>query len=193
MKRINEIFYSLQGEGHNVGRAAVFVRFSGCNRRCPFCDTEHESYSEMTDEEIAQRMCAYPSRFAVLTGGEPLLQADETFIDLLHRHGFTVAVETNGTLPLPANIDWSTVSPKAPTVVRRCDELKVVFRQEDKELPIDLSLNPDGIEASHYYLQPCDTGNAERNKRIMEAAVGYIKAHPEWRLSLQTHKLIGIK
>ena len=85
------------------------------------------------------------------------------------------------------------MSPKAPTVVRRCDELKVVFRQEDKELPIDLSLNPDGIEASHYYLQPCDTGNAERNKRIMEAAVGYIKAHPEWRLSLQTHKLIGIK
>ena len=101
MRRINDIFYSLQGEGHNTGRAAVFVRFAGCNLRCSFCDTEFDTFSEMTDEEIVAEIMQYPARFVVLTGGEPTLQVDEAFVDLLHQHGFEVAMESNGTQPAP--------------------------------------------------------------------------------------------
>ena len=112
MYKVNDIFYSLQGEGYNTGRAAVFVRFAGCNLRCPFCDTEFDSFREMTCEEIVAEMTHYPARLAVLTGGEPTLQVDEAFIDLLHQHGFKVAMESNGTRPAPQNLDWLTVSPK---------------------------------------------------------------------------------
>ena len=124
--RINNIFYSLQGEGRNTGRAAAFVRFAGCNLRCPFCDTEFDSYREMTADEILQeiaRLSSFhsplssfhsplPSRFIVLTGGEPTLQVDEHFVDLLHQEGYEVAMESNGTRPAPRNLDWLTVSPK---------------------------------------------------------------------------------
>ena len=105
MYKVNDIFYSLQGEGYNTGRAAVFVRFAGCNLRCPFCDTEFDSFREMTGEEIVAEMTHYPARLAVLTGGEPTLQVDEAFIDLLHQHGFKVAMESNGTRPAPQNLD----------------------------------------------------------------------------------------
>lgn len=200
MKRINDIFYSLQGEGHNTGRAAVFVRFAGCNLRCSFCDTEFDTYREMSDEEILAAISGYPARFVVLTGGEPTLQVDEAFVDLLHQQGFEVAMESNGTRPAPQNLDWLTVSPKTIRGERRekreerlPDELKIVFDENtDPETYLSplsslLSLKP------LLYLQPCDTGDPKRNQAIVERCVDYIKAHPHWRLSLQTHKLAGFK
>lgn len=186
MKRINNIFYSLQGEGRNTGRAAIFIRFAGCNLRCSFCDTEFNTYREMSDEDILSAIRDYPSRFVVLTGGEPTLQVDEAFVDLLHQQGYEVAMESNGTRPAPRNLDWLTVSPKQKPVYQRCSEVKVVFT--DAEHVSDFEL-----EADYYYLQPCDTGDPERNKAITQACVEYIKQHPKWRLSLQTHKLIDIE
>jgi organic radical activating enzyme len=203
--RVNEIFYSLQGEGRNTGRAAVFVRFAGCNLKCSFCDTDFESYREMTAEEIISLMNDYPTRFAVLTGGEPTLQVDEALVDLLHQHGYEVAMESNGTRPAPRNLDWLTVSPKRTGVNpskkwnaqwREPDEIKVVF--EENTRPEDVlqsfsSLSCRDKESILLYLQPCDTGNKERNVVIMKQCVDYVKEHPQWRLSLQTHKLIGIQ
>ena len=211
MFRVNNIFYSLQGEGRNTGRAAVFVRFAGCNLRCPFCDTEFDSYTEMTAEEIITKVSSFhPSPLTshlspltshlplvVLTGGEPTLQVDETFVDLLHSAGYEVAMESNGTRPAPANLDWLTVSPKTRGErqdvrgKRMPDELKIVFDENtDPEtfLP-PLTSHPTPL----LFLQPCDTSDAQRNKAIIKACVDYIKQHPQWRLSLQTHKLIGIE
>ena len=186
--KVNEIFYSLQGEGRNTGRAAVFVRMSGCNRKCPFCDTDFEKFTEMTEQDIVNEARKYPARFVVLTGGEPGLQVTDTLIDLLHSADFTVAIETNGSVALPDNIDWVTVSPKGGEIkVTRADELKVVF---------------DGIhdpgtwgknKGLYLNLQPCDTGNTERNREVTRQCVEYIKKHPQWHLSLQTHKLIHIQ
>ena len=214
MKRINDIFYSIQGEGHNTGRAAVFIRFAGCNLRCGFCDTEFDTYREMTDEEIIAEVSRYKvsrceNSLVVLTGGEPTLQADEAFVDLLHQHGFEVAMESNGTRPAPQNLDWLTVSPKLFRGERReergerlPDEVKVVFDEStDPEtfLPplIPELCSPTRSLSSHLspllYLQPCDTGDAERNAMIINRCVDYIKEHPQWRLSLQTHKLVGFK
>ncbi len=193
--RVNDIFYSLQGEGYHTGRAAVFVRFAGCNLRCSFCDTEFDSYREMTADEIVTAISQYPARFVVLTGGEPTLQVDEAFVDLLHQHSFEVAMESNGTRPAPQNLDWLTVSPKGlrgeakeDTGKRLPDELKVIF-DEDTDPETYLST----LHAPLLFLQPCDTGNAERNAVIINKCVDYIKEHPEWRLSLQTHKLVGFK
>ena len=197
MKRINDIFYSLQGEGHNTGRAAVFVRFAGCNLRCSFCDTEFDTYREMNDEEILAAISGYPARFVVLTGGEPTLQVDEAFIELLHQHGYEVAMESNGSRPAPRNLDWLTVSPKVRSEkleVRSekvADELKVVF-DETTAPESYLSLLTSHISPL-LYLQPCDTGDAVRNEAIIARCVEYIKEHPWWRLSLQTHKLVGFK
>ena len=200
MKRINNIFYSLQGEGRNTGRAAVFIRFAGCNLRCSFCDTEFESYREMSDEEILDAVkTLVPSNqtpfplggvggrlLIVLTGGEPTLQVDEAFVDLLHQHDYEVAMESNGTRFAPRNLDWLTVSPKQSPIRQHCNEVKVIF--------VDAEHVPDiELEADYYYLQPCDVGDAERNKAITQACVEYIKQHPQWRLSLQTHKLIDIE
>lgn len=191
--RVNDIFYSLQGEGHNAGRAAVFVRFSGCNLRCPFCDTDFSQYEEMTAEEICYNMKAVvgkeaPFPMVVLTGGEPTLQVDEELIDLMHDRGFRfVAMESNGIRQPPKNLDWLTLSPKRDVNVGECDELKVLF---DGKKPIG---KDHGILARYYYLQPMDTGDIERNKEIAAASVDYIKRHPVWRLSLQTHKLVGFK
>ncbi len=199
MKRINNIFYSLQGEGRNTGRAAIFIRFAGCNLRCSFCDTEFNTYREMSDEDILSAIRDYPSRFVVLTGGEPTLQVDEAFVDLLHQQGYEVAMESNGTRPAPQNLDWLTVSPKifgegylVKGEWRIPDEIKVVF---DEDTPEKLSsLHPSPVTSHQLlYLQPCDTGDAVRNKVITQACVEYIKAHPQWRLSLQTHKLIDIE
>lgn len=193
MKKINDIFYSLQGEGRNTGRAAVFIRFAGCNLRCPFCDTEFSEYREMSDTDILAAISAYPSRFVVLTGGEPTLQADAAFIAMLHSNGYEVAMESNGTRSPAATVDWLTVSPKQAHVgttgrlaVTRCDELKVIFDGQT-------DISDYGIEAAYYYLQPCDTGDETRNAAITKACVDYICRHPKWRLSLQTHKMIGFK
>lgn len=185
--RVNDIFYSLQGEGHNTGRAAVFVRFSGCNLKCPFCDTDFSRFEELGDEEILARISVFPSRFLVLTGGEPSLQVDEEFIRKLHAAGYEVAMETNGTHEIAPGVDWITCSPKGKTLIGKCSELKCIFT--------GAASVPDthGISAEYRYLQPCDVGDAARNRAIVAECVEYIKAHPEWRLSLQTHKLVGFK
>lgn len=187
MKRVNDIFYSLQGEGRNTGRAAIFIRFAGCNLKCPFCDTDFSQYEEMSDKDILNRIKPYPSRFVVLTGGEPSLQVDRLLVDLLHSHGYELAMETNGTNPIVDGIDWITCSPKGNTVIKRCNELKCIF-EETTQVPDD-----HGISAEYKYLQPCDVQDAERNAQIVKRCFDYILQHPEWRMSLQTHKLVGFK
>jgi len=186
--KVNEIFYSLQGEGFHTGRAAVFVRFAGCNLRCPFCDTDFSQSEPMTAEQIADRVFAFsthPETLIVLTGGEPSLQVEEALIDKLHAHHQTIAIETNGTQPIPENIDWITVSPKVGSTImlNHANEVKVVFTPDN-----ELMLNQwrTTITAAHYYLQPMSCSNTE-------AVVAYVLRHPEWRLSLQTHKYIDIK
>lgn len=192
--KVNEIFYSLQGEGFHTGTASVFVRLSGCNLRCPFCDTDHAQGREMTEEEIVDEVKRHPAHHVVITGGEPSFFLTDTLVERLHREGRFVAVETNGTHPLPDNVDWITLSPKdafledpkARPSLTHCNELKVVF--DGNEL-----LDYRHIEAQHHFLQPCDTGDAKQNARITEACIDYIKQHPEWRLSLQTHKITHIQ
>lgn len=191
---INELFYSLQGEGYHTGRPAVFIRFSGCNLRCPFCDTQHQSGREMSEAEIVAAASAFPARFAVLTGGEPSLFVTERLVEKLHEAGFFVAVETNGTHALPASIDWVTLSPKDAFTgaagrlqLNCCNELKVVFTDAADFTPYE------NIRAEHRFVQPCDTGDDERNSLILKAATAYCLAHPTWRLSLQTHKIIGVR
>lgn len=198
--RVNEIFYSLQGEGYHAGRPAVFVRFSGCNLCCPFCDTQHEAGTEMSEQEIvaaAKLLTPHSSLLPpllVITGGEPALQLTATLVALLHQEGFRVAVETNGTLPLPPNVDWVTLSPKslwlgpdAAPVLQEADELKVLF--DGQHAPSAY----DHIEAAHRFLQPMDTGDADHNATIIRQAVDYCLEHPQWRLSLQIHKILDIK
>lgn len=216
--RVNEIFYSLQGEGRNTGRAAVFIRFSGCNLRCPFCDTDFSSYTEMSGDDIIEAIQPWKyCGFVVLTGGEPSLQVDDALVDALHREGFSVAMETNGTHPVPESIDWVTVSPKvAPADFskgerpQRMDELKVIWGPSPnpslyggEEMPQVLKTwadmltaplhNREGLgEGPLLYLQPCDTGDEARNREITALCIDYIRQHPQWRLSLQTHKLLNI-
>jgi 7-carboxy-7-deazaguanine synthase len=206
MYAVKEIFYTLQGEGANAGRAAVFCRFAGCNlwsgreqdradAECRFCDTDFVGTDGEgggrfpTASELAGACAAVADGkpgLIVLTGGEPMLQVDEALIAALHARGFTVAIETNGTLPVPASIDWVCVSPKAGTDVkqRSGDELKLVYPQNGLD-PASLA----GWSFDHYFLQPMDGPEAAANTA---RAVGYCKDHPAWRLSLQTHKLLGI-
>lgn len=192
---INEIFYSLQGEGFYTGTPSIFIRFSGCNLRCPFCDTEHQTHQLMSEEEILATIHPFPARQVVLTGGEPSLFVTSEFIDQLHAAGYYVTIETNGTHPVPANLDWVTLSPKnaylpassaAQPLLRHCDELKVVY--DGRPIP-----QYSQIESRHRYLQPCDTGNATENARLTAEAIQYCLAHPEWSLSLQIHKLLHIQ
>lgn len=192
--KINEIFYSLQGEGYHSGTAAVFVRLSGCNLRCPFCDTQHESCVEMSEEEVVAAVRQYPARLVVVTGGEPSLQLTASLVDALHEAGKYVAVETNGTRALPPNVDWVTLSPKdtwlgaeAAVVLTEADELKVVY--DGVHEPADYCT----LATDHRFLQPMDTGDAARNARIEAATMEYIKQHPQWRLSLQIHKILNIR
>lgn len=190
---INEIFYSLQGEGFWAGTPAVFVRFSGCNLNCPFCDTDHSRVQMMTAEEIVREVGRYPAKFVVLTGGEPSLFISEELIELLHAEDIFITIETNGTNCIKESVDWITLSPKdvfvdsGEVVQIRCNELKVVF---SGKLPQPLYEN---IQAEWRYIQPCDVGDEEKNKRIAEAAVDWTKANPEWKLSVQLHKLLNIK
>ncbi len=207
---VKEIFYTLQGEGAQAGRPAVFCRFAGCNlwsgleqdramAVCNFCDTDFVG----TDDEgggkfvIPESLAAaiakrWPEgdtsgrRFVVCTGGEPLLQLDEQLINALHAEGFEVAVETNGTRPAPRGLDWICVSPKAgaPIVIESGDELKLVFPQ-----PMGQPEMFEGLRFRHFFLQPMDGPARDSNTKL---AIEYCKSHPQWRLSVQTHKLIGI-
>ena len=206
---IKEIFYTLQGEGHHTGRPAVFCRFAGCNlwsgrekdratAVCRFCDTD---FVQTDSDASAQFRLAHAladavaskwpdasaaTPFVVCTGGEPLLQLDDRLLEALHERGFEVAVETNGTIAAPTGIDWICVSPKAGAELtqRSGDELKLVFPQSGAE--------PEryaGLNFRYLYLQPLDNLERPRNTRL---AVDYCLAHPQWRLSLQTHKYLGI-
>ncbi len=181
MKKINEIFYSLQGEGFHTGTAAIFIRFSGCNLKCDFCDTLHESGEFLSDEEILQRISSFQSKHIVLTGGEPSLWIDEEFVGKLKSIGYYVQIETNGTHPIPKNVDWITCSPKeAPLAINKANELKVVFTSQSF---VEKFTN---FNSQHRFLQPLSCGNTAE-------VVDYILKHPQWRMSLQTHKLINIQ
>lgn len=192
--RINEIFYSLQGEGFYTGTPSLFIRLSGCNLQCPFCDTEHIPYTDMTEREIIEEAEKCLAKHVVITGGEPSLQLTDSLVEGLHGVGKYVAVETNGTHELPSNVDWITLSPKdhfvqtdATIVLRRCNEIKVVFTEQD--IPNEYT----EIQADQHFLQPCDVGDEARNAEILKRTIDYCLAHPIWRLSLQTHKLIGVR
>lgn len=200
---VHEIFYTLQGEGANAGRPAVFCRFAGCNlwtgreedrasAVCRFCDTQFRGGQKFKTAESLVRAIKdmWPGDprpgFVVFTGGEPLLQLDRRIVDLCHCAGFSVAVETNGTKIPPRGVDWLTVSPKARanTVLKRADEIKVVFPQE-----VDPSAYSD-VEATRRYLQPMDGPDLQENT---DAAVAYCLKNPQWRVSIQTHKILGLR
>lgn len=216
---VKEIFYTLQGEGINAGRPAVFCRFSGCNlwtgreadrsrATCQFCDTDFVGVGPdggrfATADALADAVLARWPRVAesmaqggrplvVCTGGEPLLQLDEPAIDALHARGFEVAVETNGTQPAPAGLDHICVSPKAgaPLVLTRGHELKLVYPQAHADGDPSRFTS---LQFDQFFLQPLDTGDALTTHANVRAAVAYCLAHPQWRLSLQTHKLLGIR
>ena len=207
---VKEIFFTLQGEGAHTGRPAVFMRFSGCNlwtgreadrasAVCNFCDTDFvgtgpDGGKFDTPDALADAVAsrwpgngARAKRFVVCTGGEPLLQLDAPAIAALHARGFEVAVETNGTQPAPSGLDWICVSPKsdAPLVLTRGHELKLVYPQE-KARPERFA----NLAFDHFSLQPMDGPDVAANTR---AAAEYCLAHPQWRLSLQTHKLLGLR
>lgn len=199
---VNEIFYSLQGEGRYTGTPAVFVRLAGCNMRCWFCDTDFTSFTEMSEAEIVAEVSKHPCRHVVITGGEPTLQLTTSLVKLMHDKGLYVMMETNGTHPLPDDcpIDWITCSPKledqpdgsrkVKTIrLQRIDELKVVYEGDGRQ---DMSLY-DKYEAQEYRLQPCDVQDEERNREILNQTVNYILQHPKWKLSLQTHKIINVR
>ncbi len=208
---IKEVFYTLQGEGLQAGMPAVFCRFAGCNlwsgrekdrasAICQFCDTDFVGTDGpgggkfTTAQELADKIASlWPSdepvnRLVVLTGGEPLLQLDEPLIAAIQAQGFRVAVETNGTIAAPAGIDWVCVSPKAGSTLVQLtgQELKLVFPQPGL-MPDDLPW--DRLAFEHYCLQPMDGVLRKQNTK---AAIAYCQAHPKWRLSIQTHKVLGI-
>lgn len=181
MKKINEIFYSIQGEGHFTGTPAIFVRFSGCNLKCEFCDTEHEEGSLLSDKEIMAEISKFPAKHVILTGGEPGLHITNDLVNILKEYGYFVQIETNGTCVLPNNIDWVTCSPKENGLLKlnHIDELKVVFTGQEMSIY-------EALKSEVRYLQPCSMLNTEE-------VMAYILAHPQWRLSLQTHKMLNIR
>jgi 7-carboxy-7-deazaguanine synthase len=206
---VKEIFYTLQGEGNHAGRPAVFCRFAGCNlwngdeasrasAVCQFCDTDFVGTDgvgggKFTDATtLASRInqlwpVAYPaSKYVVFTGGEPLLQLDVALIDAMHQVGFEIAIETNGTLPVPEGVDWVCVSPKmgSELVVRRGNEIKVVIPQAGQALS-----EYEALDFEHHFVQAMD---GPLQKENLQRAIAFCKAHPTWKLSLQTHKLLQI-
>jgi len=200
---VKEIFYTLQGEGAQTGRPAVFLRFAGCNlwtglekdrakAQCTFCDTDFVGGTKYKSaEDLAKAVSAYwpddpTNKMVVCTGGEPLLQLDTPLIDALHAQGFSIAVESNGTQSAPDGIDWLCISPKADCEIVQTsgDELKLVYPQE-KISPSDV----EHLNFKNFFLQPMDGPDKAGNT---EKAIAYCKAHPKWRLSTQTHKLLGI-
>ena len=196
MYRINEIFHSLQGEGFHAGTPAVFVRFSGCNLQCGFCDTKHQSGEMLSLQEIVDEVNKYPvAPLVVLTGGEPSLFINEAFVaELKQKTGKRIAIETNGTRPLPSNLDWVTLSPKSafeggdaePCVLKCCDELKVVYLGQDLA-------RYEGIKAGHRFLQPCFCEDETLRKNNMKACVEAVMQNLGWRFSLQIHRVLNIR
>lgn len=208
---VKEMFYTLQGEGFHAGRPALFCRFAGCNlwsgreqdrhkAVCDFCDTDFVGVNgenggkfrtaEALAERIAQLWLAGVvqdvNRFVVFTGGEPLLQLDATLIEAMHRRSFEIAVETNGTKPAPPGIDWICVSPKAdaPLALTHGNELKLVYPQ-----PLAMPERFAALDFQHFYLQALD---GEQQAANTQSAITYCMQHPQWKLSVQTHKLLGI-
>ena len=178
--KVNEIFYSVQGEGHWVGTPMVFIRFSGCNLKCSFCDTSHETFKLMDGQTILSAASQYPAKRVLFTGGEPTLQLDDQLLRLFIKQGYKMHVETNGTSQLtPRYLDWVTVSPKENWVLKNGDELKVIYTGQN------LDKYTQGTQFKYYYLQP------QSNSNILET-VARVKAEPAWKLSLQMHKLIDI-
>jgi 7-carboxy-7-deazaguanine synthase len=206
---VKEIFLTLQGEGAHAGRAAVFCRFSGCNlwsgreqdratATCQFCDTDfvgtdgtlggrYATADDLADTVASQWIGTSANRYVVLTGGEPLLQVDEAFIEALHARGFEIGIETNGTIEPPDGLDWICVSPKAGAelAIRQGHELKLIYPQADA-LPAAF----EDLAFERFSLQPMDGPDIAANT---ERAVDYCMRHPQWRLSLQTHKTLGIR
>lgn len=209
---VKEIFLTLQGEGVHAGRRAVFVRFAGCNlwsglekdrgkAVCQFCDTDFVGMDGegggrfATAGDLAKAAADTwngdrDSRFVVLTGGEPMLQVDQALIDALHAEGFFIAIESNGTLPVPRTIDWICISPKAhsKTVQRSGDELKLVWPQQDSDWQA-----MQGWGFGNLLLQPKDAiADPAASQANLEQAIAFVQAHPKWRLSLQNHKILGL-
>lgn len=198
-RKINEIFYSLQGEGAHAGVPSVFIRFSGCNLKCGFCDTDHQSGDEMTDAAIVETINAYTGEWIVLTGGEPTLWIDSRFVTYLKvMTGKKVAIETNGSRQVPPEIDWVTVSPKIgmegvsdyDLKVFRADELKVVEVGQDLEGYFHLQCV---AESTKMYLQPCFVEDSEEWRHNCERTVRRVLDDPRWTLSVQTHRFLGIR
>ena len=208
---VKEMFYTLQGEGAQAGRPAVFLRFAGCNlwnglerdradAVCNFCDTDFVGVDGQNGgqfkaaDELAARVSSFwpegkdGKPFVVCTGGEPLLQLDLPLIDALHAQGFEIAVETNGTIEAPEGLDWICVSPKANAalVLKKGNELKLVYPQDEAEAQPERFTE---LDFQHFFLQPKDNSEAARN---VQAAAAYCLKNPQWRLSLQTHKLTGL-
>lgn len=199
MRRVNEIFYSLQGEGANTGVPATFIRLSGCNLKCPFCDTHHNDGVMMSDDQIIEAVRQYNAPLIVITGGEPSLHIDVDFVEKLKQAtSARIAIETNGTHPIPDNIDWVTVSPKTgisdttvdlPIVVDRADEIKVVDLGQPLNQYFSLECyRPETL----MYLQPCYVNNPEPALANRRRTVQRVLDDPRWRLSLQTHRLLDI-
>ena len=203
MRKINEIFYSLQGEGHHEGYPSVFIRFSGCNLSCPFCDTKHDKGIFMDDDAIIHAVKLYKADWIVLTGGEPALSIDADFIHLLRRAtGKKIAIETNGTVPLPDGIDWIICRPGglkpgeepsnpdfANVVIPYANEIKVVDVGQD--LDPYFSLKCKG-EDTIMYLQPCYVPDEEEFAKNRLRTVRRVLADPRWTLSVQLHRFLGI-
>jgi 7-carboxy-7-deazaguanine synthase (Cx14CxxC type) len=209
MYAVKEVFYTLQGEGANAGRAAVFCRFAGCNlwtgreqdrasAICQFCDTEFVGTDGLgggkfaTADALADAVLGFwgegaEKRFVVLTGGEPMLQVDDALVDALHARGFRIAIESNGTLPAHPGIDWVCISPKAGSEVvqRSGDELKLVWPQPGTDVAAI-----EGWDFANFLIQPMDSVAAQEN---IEAAIAFAMERPKWRLTLQTHKMLGLR
>ena len=205
---VKEIFPTLQGEGAQAGRRAVFLRFAGCNlwtgreqdratAICQFCDTDfvgmngengarYRTADALADKVAALWGAGTERRYVVMTGGEPMLQVDDALIDALHARGFEIAIESNGTLPVPRSIDWICISPKAgsDTVQRSGDELKLVWPQAGSDWRA-----MEDWAFTHWLIQPMDSAAADANRL---EAMRFVESHPRWRLSLQTHKMLGI-
>lgn len=207
---VKEIFLTLQGEGVHAGRRAVFLRFTGCNlwtgreedranAICRFCDTDFvgmdgENGGRYTADDLAAKVAdlwgeGQSDRYVVLTGGEPMLQVDDALVDGLHARGFTIAIESNGTIEAHPRIDWVCISPKAGSEVvqRRGDELKLVWPQNGSDTETMTSWN-----FTNFLVQPMDSGSISANQTNVEAATAFVMANPKWRLSLQNHKILGL-
>lgn len=192
--KINEIFYSLQGEGAFSGAPAIFIRFSGCNKKCWFCDTEYDTFNEYTISDLLAAIKEYPCNRVILTGGEPMLQVDKDIIDSLHFYHYVVHIETNGSIEIPRDklqFDWITVSPKDDQWHQRSgDELKVVYAGQSID---ELKQYTEGY-FTHYYLQPCFiSGDKNKTNNYLKETIKVCKENSIWKLSAQMHKVWNIR